>query len=142
MQAIKKEQYLIGTIRITTVTTSTMTTTTTRRTTTKCRSTTTVTITTTTQTVGSPHPELPPTPAVWTPHSWTRRTPLGPLAAFGIGALITAAANAVSSSITGEAPLSWGQQALGTVFGLKMDGPEDLRALRSVGQAMEDITIN
>jgi len=64
------------------------------------------------------------------------------LAAIGIGAGITAAANAVSSSITGAAPLSWGGQALGTVFGLKTDGPEDLRALRSVGQAMEDVTIN
>jgi hypothetical protein len=41
----------------------------------------------------------------------------------------------------GEAPLSWGGQALGTVFGLKTDGPEDLRAMRSVGQAMEDVTI-
>ncbi len=93
-------------------------------------------------TVGITYPPIPPTPAIRDSHTRTRRTPLGPLAAIGIGAGLTAAANAVSSSITGDAPLSWGGQALGTIFGLKTDGPEDLRALRSVGQAMEDVTIN
>ena len=141
-QAIEKEQYVIGTTRMTTVTTSTSTRTTTKRTTTTGRSTTTVTTTTTARTVGVTYPPIPPTPAIRDSHTRTRRTPLGPLAAIGIGAGLTAAANAVSSSITGDAPLSWGGQALGTIFGLKTDGPEDLRALRSVGQAMEDVTIN
>ena len=139
-QTIEKELQPKGKTTVTTVTTST-TSTTTKYTSTTRRSTTTIT-TTTTRTVESEYPPIPPTPAVRIPHTRTRRTPLGPLAAIGIGAGITAAANMVSSSITGEAPLSWGGQTLGTVFGLKTDGPEDLRALRSVGQAMDDITVN
>jgi len=94
-QAIEKEQYVIGTTRMTTVTTSTTTTTTTKRTTTMGRITTTVTTTTTARTVGMTYPPIPPTPAIRNPHTLTRRTPLGPLAAIGIGAGLTAAANAV-----------------------------------------------
>jgi len=63
-QAIEKEQYVIGTTRMTTVTTSTTTTTTTKRTTTTGRSMMTVTTTTTARTVGITYPPIPPTPAI------------------------------------------------------------------------------
>jgi len=77
-----------------------------------------------------------------TTHKRTKRAPMGPLAILGIGAGATAAANALSSSITGEAPLSWGGRTLGGLFGLKTTGTEDLRALEGVGRAMENLQIN
>jgi len=45
-------------------------------------------------------------PTTW--HTRTKRAPVGPLAALGISLGATAAVNAVSSSITGDAPFSWG----------------------------------
>ena len=69
------------------------------------------------------YPPTPPTNAVWIQHNQKSRTSLGQLAAIGIGSGITEAANTVSSSMIGEAPLSWGGQALGTVFGLRMYRP-------------------
>ena len=83
-------------------------------------------------------PTQPPTTA----HIRTRRAPLGPLAALGIGLGTTAAVNAVSSSITGDAPFSWGGKTIGTLFGLKTSNQEDLKQLQGVGQAMDDLKIN
>ena len=67
---------------------------------------------------------------------------VAPLAAIGIGLGATAAVNAISSSITGDAPFSWGGKTIGTLFGLKTSNQEDLRQLQGVGQAMDDLKIN
>jgi hypothetical protein len=53
-----------------------------------------------------------------------------------------AAANMISSSVTGDAPLSWGGKTIGTLFGLKTSNQEDLRQLQGVGQAVDDLRIN
>ena len=83
-----------------------------------------------------------PTQALTTAHTRTRRAPVAPLAAIGIGLGTTAAVNAISSSITGDAPFSWGGKTIGTLFGLKTSNQEDLRQLQGVGQAMDDLKIN
>ena len=51
----------------------------------------------------------------------TRRAPLGPLGAIGLIAGGTALVNAVSSSFTDSAPLSFIGQGLGKLFGLRTD---------------------
>ena len=83
-----------------------------------------------------------PTQALTTAHTRTRRAPVASLAAIGIGLGTTAAVNAISSSITGDAPFSWGGKTIGTLFGLKTSNQEDLRQLQGVGQAMDDLKIN
>ena len=75
-------------------------------------------------------------------HIRTRRAPLAPLALIGIGAGTMAAANMISSSVTGDAPLSWGGKTIGTLFGLKTSNQEDLRQLQGFGQAVDDLRIN
>jgi hypothetical protein len=120
----------------TTTTSATSTTqTTTRRTTTTTQS------TTSTASMSSSFP-IPPTPAPQIVQVRTRRAPIGPLAVLGIGLGATAAANVLSSSITGDAPLSWGGKTIGGLFGLKTSGSDDLQAWSAVGQAMEDLKIN
>ena len=75
-------------------------------------------------------------------HIQTRRTPLAPLALAGIGIGTVAAANVISSSVTGDAPFSWGRKTMGSLFGLKTSNQEDLRQLQGFGQAVDDLTVN
>ena len=72
----------------------------------------------------------------------TKRTPLGPLALIGIGLGAGALTNVVSSSVTGDAPLSWGGKTMGAVFGLQTNGKEQLAVMEKVGQALGDLSIN
>ena len=72
----------------------------------------------------------------------TRRTPIGPLALLGVGLGSAAAVNAISSSITGDAPLSWGGKTMGSLFGLKTAGRSDFQVNERLGQALEDLKVN
>jgi hypothetical protein len=76
------------------------------------------------------------------PQKRTRRTPIGPLALLGVGLGSAAAVNAISSSITGDAPLSWGGKTMGSLFGLKTAGKNDFQINKRLGQALEDLKVN
>ena len=75
-------------------------------------------------------------------HNRTKRTPLAPLALAGIGLGTAAAVNMISSSVTGDAPFSWGGKTMGALFGLKTSNQEDLRQLQGFGQAVDDLKVN
>jgi hypothetical protein len=53
-----------------------------------------------------------------------------------------AAVNAISSSITGDAPFSWGGKTMGSLFGLKTAGKSDFQVNERLGQALEDLKVN
>jgi hypothetical protein len=73
----------------------------------------------------------------------TRRTPIGPIGigiAAGIGGI--AMANSISSSITGEAPLSWAGQALSALLGIPTSKREAYAEIAKMAKSIETLKIN
>ena len=58
-------------------------------------------------------------PTTQKPQKRTRRTLIGPLALLGVGLGSVAAVNVISSSITGDTPLSWGGKPWAAFLALK-----------------------